>query len=188
MYRTCRSQLGLWGLMGLIALLGMGCAHAISESLRAQAEPMVAFAELRTTPEAYKDRTVILGGEILRTDNLRDSTRLEVLQKPLDRCEAPQVSDDTGGRFMALCQNYLDPAVYAKGRRVTVAGRVLGSYTGKVGEVDYVYPLISCEETHLWPRIVAMPYQYYDPWYWPPYPYPYTFWQPYSRWPYFRYW
>ena len=186
MDRTRRSQLGLGGLLGLIAILGMGCAHAISESLRAQAEPMIPFAQLRTNPEAYKDRTVVLGGEILNTDNLRDGTRLEVLQKPLDRSEAPQVSDDTGGRFMALCQDYLDPAVYAKGRRVTVAGRVLGSFTGKVGEVDYVYPLISCEETRLWPRAVALPYGYYDPWYWPPYPY--AFRRPYYRWPYFRYW
>ena len=186
MYRTCRSQLGLGGLLGLIALLGMGCAHAISESLRAQAEPMIPFAQLRANPEAYKERTVVLGGEILNTDNLRDGTRLEVLQKPLDRSEAPQVGDDTGGRFMALCQNYLDPAVYAKGRRVTVAGRVLGSFRGKVGEVEYVYPLISCEETHLWPRAVAVPYGYYDPWYWPPYPY--AFRRPYYGWPYFRYW
>ena len=186
MCRTRRSQLGLGGLLSLIALLGMGCAHAISESLRAQAEPMIPFAQLRANPEAYKDRTVVLGGEIQNTDNLRDGTRLEVLQKPLDRFEAPQVSDDTGGRFMALCRDYLDPAVYAKGRRVTVAGRVLGSFTGKVGEVDYVYPLISCEETHLWPRAVAMPYGYYDPWYWPPYPY--AFRRPYYRWPYFRYW
>jgi starvation-inducible outer membrane lipoprotein len=67
-----------------------------------------------------------------------------------------------------------------------VGGRVLGTYMGKVGEVDYVYPLISCEETHLWPRRVAVPSPYYyDPWYAPPYPS--AFWRPYYRWPYYRY-
>jgi outer membrane lipoprotein len=177
----------LGGLVGMIALLSMGCAHAISESLRAQAEPPVPFAQLRANPEAYQDHTVILGGEILSTENLQEGTRLEVLQKSLNRSEAPVRTDDTGGRFMALCSDYLDPAVYSKGRRVTVAGRVLGSYTGKIGEVVYVYPLISCQETHLWPRAVAVaPSYYYDGWYWPRYPS--ILWRPYGRWPYYRYW
>jgi outer membrane lipoprotein len=171
----------------MVALLGMGCAHAISESLRTQAEPPIPFAQLRADPDAHKNRTVILGGEILSTENLQEGTRLEVLQRSLDRSEAPVRTDNTGGRFMALCPDYLDPAVYAVGRRVTLAGRVLGAYTGKVGEVSYVYPWIACEETHLWPRTVAVaPSYYFEPWYWQPYPY--ILWRPYARWPYYRYW
>jgi outer membrane lipoprotein len=163
----------------------MGCAHAISKSLRTQAEPAIPFAHLRANPEAYKDRLVILGGEILATENLREGTRLEILQKPLERSGAPQLTDNVGGRFMALCRDYLDPAVYARGRRVTVAGRVVGTYMGKVGEVEYTYPLISCEEIHLWPHRVAVSYPYYyDPWYGPPY----SLWWPYYRWPYYRHW
>jgi outer membrane lipoprotein len=176
----------LCGLVGIMALLGMGCAHAISESLRAQAEPSVPFAQLRANPEAYKEQTVILGGEILSTENLQQGTRLEVLQKSLDHSEAPMRTDDTGGRFMALCSDYLDPAVYSQGRRVTVAGRVLGSYTGKIGEVVYVYPLIACQEVHLWPRTVAVAPSHYYGWDWPRYPY--ILWRPYARWPYYRYW
>jgi outer membrane lipoprotein len=180
-----------WGLVVWLALASMslGCAHVISDTVRAQAEPSLAFVQLRDNPDAHKGRTVILGGEILETTNLREGTRLEVLQKPLSRSEAPMMTDSTGGRFMALCDDYLDPAIYAKGRRVTVAGSVLGSYTGKVGEVDYRYPLISCQETHLWPRTVVLPRPYYhDPWYGPRYPYPYAFWPPHYRWPYYRYW
>lgn len=184
MDKSAWRRYSLWGLLGMVALFSMGCAHAISGALRAQAQPPLPFAQLRANPEAYKDRTVILGGEILRTENLREGTRLEVLEKPLDRSEAPRLTDTTGGRFMVLCAEYLDPAVYATGRRITVAGRVLGSYTGKVGEVTYTYPLISCEEIYLWPRRIAVapPYSY-DPWYWPPYPYP--FWRVYPRWPYY---
>ena len=172
------TRCGLWGIVGLVALLGMGCAHAISESLRTQAEPSIPFAQLRANPDAYKDRTVILGGEILQTSNLREGTRLEVLQRPLSRAEAPLTTDSTGGRFIALCDGYLDPAVYAPGRRITIAGRVLGTYTGKVGEVDYVYPLISCEEKHLWAQTVVAPPGFYGyPWaYWDPYPW---YWRPY---------
>jgi outer membrane lipoprotein len=178
------------GLIGCLALVGMGCAHVISEPLRQQAQPLPSFAELRTNADSLKGRTVILGGEILQTTNLREGTRVEILQRPLSDSEIPKLTDATGGRFMAFCNEYLDPAVYAPGRRVTVAGEILGSYMGKVGEVDYTYPLISCAETHLFPtasaearRYAAYPWWYGDPYFypWTVGPYPYAFWGPYWR-------
>jgi outer membrane lipoprotein len=188
--RTLHGLLGL--LIGWLALAGLGCAHVISEPLRQQAHPPVSFAQLRANPDALKGRTVILGGEILQTTNLRDGTRIEILQRPLSASETPQLTDTTGGRFMAFCEEYLDPAVYAPRRRITVAGLVQGSYTGQIGEVDYVYPLISCEEIHLFPttsaelrRYPRYPWWYDDPFFypWTVGPYPYGFW---GR--YWRYW
>jgi outer membrane lipoprotein len=180
----------LWILLGCLTLAGMGCTHIISERVRQQAQPPVAFAELRMNPEALKGRTVIIGGEILQTNSLREGTRVEILQRPLSDSETPRLTDTTGGRFMAFCKEYLDPAVYAPQRRITVAGQVLGSYTGKVGEVDYIYPLISCAETHLFPsagaelrRYAAYPWWYGDPYFypWTVSPYPHAFWGPYWR-------
>jgi outer membrane lipoprotein len=180
----------LWMLIGWLSLMGMGCTHVISDSLRQQAQPPVSFAELRTNPEALKGRTVIVGGEILQTTNLRDATRIEVLQRPLGDSEAPKLTETTGGRFMALCKGYLDPAVYAQRRRLTIAGQVLGSYDGKVGEADYTYPLISCEETHIFPSATAEALWYAaNPWWygggyyypWMVGAYPYPFWGPYWR-------
>jgi outer membrane lipoprotein len=182
----------LWMFIGWLALAGMGCTHVISETVRQQAQPLVSFTELRTNPEALKGRTVILGGEILQTTNLRDGTRIEVLQRPLSGSEAPKLTDASGGRFMAFCKEYLDPAIYAQQRRITVAGQVLGRFSGKVGEVDYTYPMISCEETHLLPTasVEALRYAAYPWWYGAPYyyyypwvvgPYPYAFWGPYWR-------
>lgn len=180
----------LWMLISCLVLTGMGCTHVVSETLRQQAQPPVSFAELRSNPEALKGRTVIMGGEILQTTNLRDATRIEVLQRPLNVSEAPQLTDTTGGRFMALCKEYLDPAIYAQHRRITVAGQVMGTYEGKVGEADYTYPLISCEETHVFPsattellKYAADPWWYSRPYYYPWVvgAYPYTYWGPYWR-------
>lgn len=180
----------LWVLICSLLFTGVGCARVISETLRQQAQPPVSFADLRANPEGLRGRTVIVGGEILHTSNLREGTRLEILQRPLDASETPKWTDTTGGRFMALCTEYLDPAVYAERRRITVAGQVLGSYTGKVGEVDYTYPLISCEETHLfptaraeWHRFAAYPWWYMDPHFhpWGIGPYPYPLWRPHWR-------
>src|SRR5262245_5022418 len=183
-----------WGrfgmLIGWLALTGMGCTHIISETVRQQAQPPVSFAELRTNPEALKGRTVIVGGEILQTTNLREGTRLEVLQRPLSESEAPKLTQTTGGRSMAFCKEYLDPAVYGQQRRITIAGQVLSTYDGKVGEADYTYPLISCQETHIFPPApaevlwyAANPWWYGGPYYYPWMVgvYPYAFWGPYWR-------
>ena len=164
-----------------LAFASLGCAHTISEPLRQQADTTVTLMQLRETPEAYKDRIVILAGEILQTQNTRDGTLLEILQKPMNAYERPLRVDQTQGRYMALCGHYLDAAIYKKGREITIAGRVLGTRKGRVGEVEYTYPLISCLELHLWAEPVPTPYLY-DP-------YPWWYWDPWYRRPYFYpYW
>ena len=74
----------------------------------------------------------------MSTRNLTEGTLLEVLQKPLDATDRPLDTDRTEGRFMALYEGYLDPAVYSKGRQVTLAERVLGTRTDTVDWGDYV--------------------------------------------------
>ena len=46
------------------------------------------------------------------------------------------------GRFLMLADKYLDPYVYRKGKRITVAGEILGEKTKPLGELDYRYPLL----------------------------------------------
>ena len=180
-------RLGLLGLTGVVALAGAGCGHTVSEAVRRQADSAVSLAQLQANPEAYKGHTVILGGQILQARNVQEGTLLEVLHKPLDAYERPLLTDRTEGRFMVLCDGYLDPAVYARDRDITVAGRVLGTRLGQVGELEYTYPLISCLELHLWPQLVPTPpgyapypWWYWDPWYWDPW-----YWRPYRR-PFWR--
>jgi len=171
-----------WGLGCLVALLSTGCSQALSPAVRQQIDKTISFTQLRTAPETYKDRIVMLGGDILSTRNLAQGTLLEVLHKPLDSADRPRETDQTEGRFMALCDGYLEPAIYRKGRQITLAGRVLGSRTDTIGEVTYTYPYLACLEVHLWPprpevtdSRALYPYGYW----WPPYP-------PFWRRPYFH--
>jgi outer membrane lipoprotein len=109
----------------------------------------------------------MLGGDIVSIRNLTEGTLLEMLQKPLDATDRPLDTDQTEGRFMALCDGHLDPAVYSKGRQVTLAGLVLGTRTDTVGEITYVYPLLACLEVYLWPPMpdtrTLYPYGYWWP-------------------------
>lgn len=174
--------------LGLIALCSTGCSHGLSSAVRQQIDTTLSMTQLHTDPESYRDRVAMLGGDIITTQNLTDGTRVEILQKPLDGAGRPYDTDQSEGRFMAQCDTYLDPAIYAPGRQLTVAGRVLGAYTDKIGDTAYVYPLLTCLEIHLWPPKPITAYPVYSSWYWWdwwPWPGPF-WWQPYYFSPYHR--
>lgn len=158
-----------------LSLSASGCAPAISRNLMEQADRSIAFEDLLERPEQHVGKTVILGGMIVSTRNQQEGTLLEIVQKPLDFQERPQEGDETDGRFLALYNGYLDPAVYAEKREVTVAGTVGGKRERPLGEITYTYPFILAEEVHLWPVRVQDPAYYYPPggWYSPWWRYPY---------------
>jgi outer membrane lipoprotein len=126
-----------------------GCSHTISEGLRAQAEPPVPEELLFQDPEAFLARVVILGGTIIGTINDDEGTYVEVLQRPLDSRGRPRDSDVSYGRFIVFTDDFLDPAVYAEGRSITVAGEVVGTAEDAVSEIPYLHPFIVSTELHL---------------------------------------
>ncbi|MBI5446848.1 MAG: Slp family lipoprotein [Deltaproteobacteria bacterium] len=107
-------------------------------------------------PEGVKGRKVEWGGVVISSTNLKDATQIEVLSYPLDSGGKPDVSAAPLGRFLALRAGYLETAVFAPGRVVTLVGPVAGARLGKIGETEYSYPTVSAEQIHLWP--VQQPY------------------------------
>jgi len=152
----------------LFALLLSGCAHVISKDLRAKADVSLTLSQVRQDPEAYKGKMVLWGGEIIETLNLRDTTtQIEVYQKPLGWRGEPRGVLTSEGRFLVLTDQSLDPYLFRSGRRITVAGEILGAKIKQLGEMDYRYPLLASKQIHLWPEYVYIydPYPYaYDPW------------------------
>jgi len=78
--------------------------------------------ELRALPEAHKGARVIVGGEILATQPRADGTEVELLTRRLRGDDSPERSDRSPGRVLLRARDFLDPAVYAPGRRITVIG------------------------------------------------------------------
>ncbi len=163
-----------------LSLLATVSCAVISRQVRSEADPPVPFRTLLDQADQYKGRTVILGGYILETTNLASETILKVLQTPLRMGEEPESRDSSQGRFLVYCNGFLDPAVYAKDRAVTVAGRVIGSAVEKIGAKRVLYLKIENREIYLWPEYTNLPPYYYPrpyPWSWHGYPnYPYSFW------------
>lgn len=136
----------------LIIVSGLipGCAPVISEGTLKLAKGEVRFEDVLEDPGRYTGSTVVLGGTILRAENLEDRTIVEVLQQRLGWRLKPVDPDGTKGRFLVSFSGFRDPAVYAAGRRITVAGRVAGFETRMLGPIPYRYPVIEPIEHYLW--------------------------------------
>jgi outer membrane lipoprotein len=127
----------------------------------------------------------MFGGEVLSARRLKEGTRIEILQLPLERSGSPAYDlMQSQGRFIALHRDFLDPATLPFGSRVTLTGEVTGSITLPLDETEYNYPIIDVKHLQVWTRAQdAAPYfrPYMGPgFYWGPYWSPY--WHP---WPYY---
>ena len=133
----------------LLPLLS-SCAPVISPEVLKTVDAVITFEQVLKNPDAYKGKTVLLGGTILKTINLPDDTLIEVMEQPLDRRNRPVNPEASKGRFIILFKEFKDPAIYSTGRLITVAGEVTGSQLRPLGETNYNYPMISPKEYYLW--------------------------------------
>ena len=135
----------------LIAGLGVsGCAPAFPPQITDRVDRHISFKELLSDPEKFKGAWVMLGGVIVSSRNAKEGTYLEILQKPLDGDGRPVDTDATEGRFLVQSGEYLDSAVYHRGRIITVVGEVVGQKTMPLDETMYQYPLLEIKAMHLW--------------------------------------
>ena len=104
------------------------------------------------------------GGEIINVEPRADTTCFEILSRELYDDARPNRRDQSDGRFLACKQGFYDPAVYVKGRDITVVGTINGNEKHKVGQYDYTFAKVDADEVYMWPRRVYAA-GYYDP-YW----------------------
>lgn len=168
------SPMGL-GSLALAAFLA-GCASGgvVPAALQAQLDKTLTFPLLRESPDSYRGHLLVLGGEVLSAKRLKDGTRIEVLEIPLDSSLQPGLDRTTSqGRFFAVQKEFLDPATIPPGTRLTLVGEVTGALADKLDETDYTYPVMEIKSLKVWPRgdtLSHVPYYYYPPsFYWRPY-------------------
>jgi len=154
----------------LLATLVGGCATAFPESVMRTVDTRISADELARQPDAVKGARVILGGEILAVQPRQGLTEVELLMRRLRGDDAPERSDRSPGRALLHTPEFLDPAIYAPGRRITVVGEVTAAEERKIGEVPYRYPVIKAERIRLWPKdVVVSPVYHPYPWGYSPY-------------------
>ena len=161
-----------------LALFISGCAHVISKDLRSHSDLSLTLKQVYQNTNAYKGKSVVWGGEIIETVNQKDgTTQIEVFQRPLGWRGELKETLASEGRFLILADKYLDPYIFRRGRKITVAGEIQEEKIKPLGEMDYRYPLLLSKQIHLWEEyyyypVYYYPYYYYDPWW----GYPYGWW------------
>jgi outer membrane lipoprotein len=137
-------------LMLAAGLWTAGCAPTFPREVTDRIDRRVTFKELQGDPEKFKGSWVMLAGVIVSSRNTKEGTSIEVLQKPMDSDGRPHDTDETEGRFLIQTEEFLDSAVYHRGRVITVVGEVAGRRTMPVDETTYQYPLLVAKALHLW--------------------------------------
>lgn len=186
----------LSALLGSVALL-CSCAESahqltkpalIPHELEQKIDTSVDFPALVAAPHQYVGRLVMLSGIVLSTKRTTTRTEIEILELPTQR-EGPQKTERirSRGRFLAVQEAFLDPAVVTAGTPLSVIGEVKGQTTKALDEIEYTYPVLEIKHLIDWDAVAAEAAQesagaYYGPYYYPPYAYwggpygPYPYW------------
>lgn len=151
MHRGSRKIFWLWGVT-LASLFMAGCAPVIAPEALKKVDQSISFERLLEDPESYRGRTVLLGGDIIETQNLPEKTLIVVLQRSLGFRKKPDADGVSKGRFIVSIPDFLDPAIYRPRRKITVAGTVTGKDVRPLGEIYYGYPVVEKTELYLWPE------------------------------------
>jgi outer membrane lipoprotein len=170
-----------------IAMLWMaailaGCASSSDSMDQAQDGPQTPpFIQIKSAPDSFKGQPLVLGGQVLSAKRLKDGTRIEVLQLPLNDSQEPTFDlMKSQGRFIAIQREFLDPATLPQGTFITITGEVTGSTVLPLDETDYTYPIVEVKTLHAWNPAQdsnqwrSRPSPFYRP-FGPPY------WGPYGR-------
>lgn len=182
----------------LLLALQYGCSATTPAALRDAPKESPALGKVLAQPDTYIETRLRWGGTIVRTENLPQTTRIEVVARRLYNDGEPMHEDSSEGRFIAQFDLFLDPTIYSAGRAITVVGRLATIEERQLDQMHYRYPLLRVESHHLWPEPEPLQQRYgpylndpffydpffYDPWY--PFGYPYPYYPRHRYWPYYR--
>jgi outer membrane lipoprotein len=169
------------------ALMLSACAESIHQvqrdtellgvplGLEQEIDSSVSFADLKRAPSEYIGRTVMIGGNVIRAKRTDAGTEVEVLQLPSAK-EGGVMEERlrSEGRFLAVREQFLDPASVPAGTPITVIGTVKGETTRQLDESDYTYPILEVKHIIDWNSIASQRRRDRSPYYgayYPPYGY-----------------
>lgn len=140
-----------WWLAVLVLATACSSQRVIPEELEPLIDRAIPFREVVADPDSYRGKIVVVGGEVLKARRLREGTQIELLQLPLDRNERPiRDRQQSQGRFLAIQQEFLDPASIVGGSRMTIVGELSGAETEHLDEIEYRYPVLIVKHLHTW--------------------------------------
>ncbi len=129
----------------------------------------ISLEELKQNPHQYTERTFLIAGMVVNIKNTDRGSIIEALFTPVDSKGYIIDEENLNGRFLAITERFIDPVIYKNGRFITILGSFEGTEKGRIGEIEYTYPVFRIKDIHLWKKekLYPQPYWWYDPWYYP---------------------
>ena len=134
-----------------LALALAGCVTAPAFESVPSTQPSSPYA-VAEDPQRWIDQPVVWGGMILEVNNYERHTEIEMLAYPLDPKQRPRLELADEGRFILVLPGYVEAKDYPLGRFVSLIGRITGERRGTLRNAPYVWPEVSPDRLHLWPR------------------------------------
>ena len=123
--------------------------HPISKGVLATVDKDRTFSAVIQDPEANVGSTVLWGGVIEEVFHEPGETKLIVSQAPLNSKGYPQ-TEATDREFVAHISQSLDPQIFRKGMKVTIAGKIDGVEEEEIGPEEDPRPMVRVIEIHAW--------------------------------------
>lgn len=172
-----------WSLVVAIGLTSLcACTYNVPTAISTPPPENPSVGEVRERGDAMVGRRVRWGGTIAAVTNKESDTWIEIVDRELRRNGQPLESDNSSGRFIARVPGFLDPAIYEKGRQITIAGTLDKPTISAIGEFSYLFPVVVVDSYQLWEPtpetfyIEPLPYWYYRPIHPGSYPYFHPYW------------
>ena len=143
----------LFILLAICILPWSGCASSdvVPDSLEPQIDKSLTFDQVIASPDSYRGRTFVVGGEVLKAKRLSEGTQIEVLQLPLDDDQRPvSQRTESQGQLLAVDRQFTDPATLPDGTPVTMVAEVTGVTTDRLDEAEYRYPTMEIKHLYVW--------------------------------------
>ena len=121
---------------------------------------MLTFPMVLQNPTAYIGFHCLSGeGSIIEIVNQSGAVQRSLYWKQRwIMMEMPEAAKYSHGRFIAKTSKFLDPEIYKKGKKITLAGEIIGKETKPLGKGQYIYPVVMIKELHLWKKIRTYAY------------------------------
>lgn len=163
--------------LAVLSTLVISACTLVPEQLKGEYTPL----EPGDVTQQDLETEVRWAGVILDTRPEDGHTCFEILSRQLDRSMRPKNIDQSDGRFIACKRGFYDPEVFKKKREVTLTGHIIHVDKRKIGDYDYLFPVVDIEFMTLWPKRRDRVHYYgpYRPYYWR-----YPFYGPYWRYPF----
>jgi len=154
--------------VSVVMLLILTACSNVPVAIKDAPNPDLQLAQLSGKASSHQGQKVRWGGQVVKVENTDKGATLHIAQFPLNSFGRPIIEGDSEGRFLAQTKEFVDPYIYEKGTRVTVAGLIVSDGTIKVDKKTMTVPIVQVSDIYRW---VVSNYDR-DP-YWRGYPYYY---------------